>query len=82
MQNGHKPSASEKKRPELGSQENLASSDSRFSFCQTMLRADQVSTDCVVVTVDSDKKLSPAASAVDDTIGGRLSRLIERGTVS
>ena len=41
----------------------------------------QATTDCIVVGAFADKALTPAARALDDASGGRISALLERGDV-
>ena len=56
--------------------------DQLFEYHWTGSPPDKVSTDCIVVTVCSDKSLSPAAKAIDIRTDGTLSRVLDQGVIS
>ena len=57
-------------------------SHSSFDIEISTGQADAVRADCIVVTVDNAGELSAAAQLLDARIGGKLSHLVARGSVS
>jgi leucyl aminopeptidase len=53
-----------------------------LEFQLTRLDPSTADTDCVVVGVFADQRLSPSAQALDTASGGRLKALLERGDLS